>query len=128
MKQRMNTTYIAALFALPAIWVAQMTASNIFTTNVCYPGQAPLQTPQWDALTPMLMAVNVACILCALVSIAYISKLWNRHRIDGKSDTAEVGRSNFLLLAGLLTNLVFAVAIAFTSCAVIFVSPCALWR
>jgi len=122
---------IVSLFGAPAAWVAQMSLSEPLAAYGCYPHEAPLPTPLWASLPAILITISLACLAAGLVS-GYIARgLWKQastgHAIAAGSGSFDGGQGRFLGILGLLSSFVFIIAILFTSCAVILVSPCSPW-
>jgi hypothetical protein len=125
---------LIGLFGAPVIWVIQMWLSESLAAYACYPHQAPLSTPLWNSLLLILALISIMCLTGGLLSgfIAWIT--WRRVERERKFpgndknilDVSE-GRRRFLSMLGLMSSLIFIVAIIFTGCAVIFVSPCSSW-
>ena len=124
---------IISLFGAPTAWVAQMSLSEPLAAYGCYPHEAPLPAPLWASLPAILLAISLACLAVGLVS-AYIA--WNSwRRINNRLALAtrsggrflDEGQGRFLAILGQLSSFVFIIAILFTGCAVILVSPCSPW-
>ena len=124
---------IISLFGAPAAWVAQMSLSEPLAAYGCYPHEAPLPAPLWASLPAILLAISLACLAVGLVS-GYIA--WNSWRRANSRLTLaarsggtfpDEGQERFLAILGQLSSFVFIIAILFTGCAVILVSPCSPW-
>ncbi|KIO50415.1 hypothetical protein [Nitrosospira sp. NpAV] len=125
---------LLALFGAPAAWVTQMSVSEPIAAYACYPHLVPLSAPLWVNLPAILAAISLICLLGGLISgyVAWTS--WRRtgHRFSG-TDTGEAvfevdgGQALFLAMLGIMSSFVFIVAILFTGCAVLLVSPCSAW-
>jgi hypothetical protein len=125
---------LLGLFGAPAAWVAQMSLSEPIAAYACYPHQVPLSTPLWVDLPAILAIISLICLMVGLLSGYVAWRLWRRtgHPLpetDNGKRVAEVdgGQTRFLALLGTMSSFVFIIAILFTSCAVVLVSPCSAW-
>lgn len=118
---------LAALFGAPAAWVAQLSWSEPLAANACYPYQSPLPAPLWPELSVILALISAACLIIGLVSgyIAWSLCRQTHARLLSGEDNDD--RSRFLAKLGILSSFIFTMAILFTSCAVLLVSPCSSW-
>ncbi|HVW65563.1 MAG TPA: hypothetical protein VHB01_11160 [Nitrosospira sp.] len=123
---------IVSLFGAPAAWVAQMSLSEPLAAYGCYPHEAPLPAPLWAGLPVILIAISLACLAAGLVSGYVARSLWKQAGTrpavaTGSGSSFDGGQGRFLAMLGQLSSFVFIIAILFTSCAVILVSPCSPW-
>ncbi|MDD5579349.1 MAG: hypothetical protein PHY16_08730 [Methylobacter sp.] len=125
---------LIGLFGAPVIWVIQMWLSESLAAYACYPHQAPLSIPVWNSLLPILAVISSLCLTGGLLSGFIAWTTWLRakpkRKLPGNDKNipdAGEGRKRFLAMLGLMSSLLFIVAIIFTGCAVIFVSPCSPW-
>lgn len=126
---------IVSLSGAPAAWVAQMSLSEPLAAYACYPHEAPLPTPLWISLPAILVAISLACLAAGLVSGYVAWSSWRQIncrlrllKVAARGDASlDEGQGRFLAMLGQLSSFVFIIAILFTSCAVILVSPCSPW-
>jgi hypothetical protein len=112
-----------ALFGAPAAWLAQMTLSQGLAAYACYPHQAPLWQPQWQILPVLMAVISIGCLAVAVLSGVAALAIWN----DAKQEKPGAGRARFIAALAIMSSLLFLIAIIFTGCAVVFVSPCRPW-
>jgi hypothetical protein len=116
------------LFAAPAIWVAQMSLSEIIASNACAADMKPM--PFLRAHVSALLAiVNLDCLLLTAACGIFAWRSWQVTRRElsrnhGHAADVGEGRTRFLTLLGLMTSFGFTVAALFTACAFVLVSPC----
>jgi len=119
-------------FAAALLWIGQMYSSEVMTSNACYPHEKPLTVPLWSGLPQMLTMINILCLACGFLFCILAWKAWQKARSATHLDTQLVapheGRRKFIATVGMLSNLLFTLAIMFTSCATLLVSPCADWK
>lgn len=127
---------LLALFGAPAAWVIQMSLSEPIAAYTCYPHQVPLSAPLWVNLPAILATISLTCLAGGLLSGYVAWHLWRQaenHRLAGTGKGGNVlevdggGQTRFLAMLGILSSFVFIIAILFTSCAVLLVSPCSAW-
>jgi hypothetical protein len=132
---RVSTTRtLIGLFGAPVIWVAQMSLSESLAAYACYPHQAPLSAPVWNSLFLILAVISIMCLTGGLLSGFIAWTTWQgveRERKFSRNDKnildVSEGRRRFLGILGVMSSLIFIIAIIFTGCAVIFVSACSSW-
>ncbi|MEO6824133.1 MAG: hypothetical protein ABI167_05295 [Nitrosospira sp.] len=126
---------LLALFGAPTAWIIQMSLSEPIAAYTCYPHRFPLSAPLWVNLPTILAIISLICLAGGLLSGYVAWHLWRQaknHRLagTGRGNVLEVnggGPPRFLAMLGILSSFVFIVAILFTSCAVLLVSPCSAW-
>lgn len=125
---------LLGLFGAPAAWIAQMSLSEPIAAYACYPYQVPLSAPLWVDLPAILAIISLACLATGLLSgyVAWTS--WRRtgHQWGGDGNERHVievdgGSSRFLAMVAMMSSFIFIVAIVFTGCAILLVSPCSTW-
>lgn len=114
-----------ALFGAPATWVAQLSLSEPLAAHACYPYQVPLPEPAWQGLPIVLTAISAACLVVALLSGRVAWRLYRRTRAPLLKERD--GRVRFLAKLGVLSSFIFTMAVLFTACSVLLVSPCSPW-
>lgn len=130
-KLRMWRT-IVGLFGAPAAWITQMSLCEPLAANACYPYRVPLSAPLWQSLPVVLAAISLACSAIGLLAGVAAWSMWRRARgklpeCDGQPVIVSGGRARFLAALAAMSSFVFIVAIVFTSCAILLVSPCHPW-
>lgn len=125
---------LLALFGAPVAWVSQMSLSETLAAYACYPHEVPLSAPLWVDLPVILAAISVICLSIGLISgyIAWVSWRRTSHRLAGTETLGSVfevdgGQTRFLAVLGIMSSLVFNVAIVFVGCAVLLVPLCSAW-
>jgi len=117
------------LFAAPAAWSVQSLIDVGLSGYACYPKDEPLADPVWSGLGAALATANAialaVCVLGGLAAwLAYRRSAGERpgsaHHLLESGD----GRTRFLALAGILTSVLFIVAVAFETFEVFMVSAC----
>lgn len=120
-----------ALAAGPAGWVAQLLLGYGLASYACYPSSEPRLTsppPGWSGEHLILLVINVACLALALGGLFVALGSWRRSRKEKEGGALDVGegRTRFLALCGVLTGLLFSVAIGFDTAPILSVPAC--WR
>jgi hypothetical protein len=122
------------IFGAPVAWVIQMSLIEPIAAYACYPRQVPLSAPLWAELPFMLAMISLACLAAGLFSGYIALDFWRRtgHSWTGALQETQVmevdeGQTRFLAMLGMMSSFLFIVAILFTSCAVLLVSPCGAW-
>jgi hypothetical protein len=122
------------IFGAPVAWVIQMSLIEPIAAYACYPRQVPLSAPLWTELPFMLAIISLACLAGGLFSGYIALDFWRRtgHSLTGALQETQVievdeGQTRFLAMLGMMSSFLFIVAILFTSCAVLLVSPCSAW-
>ncbi|MDQ3185803.1 MAG: hypothetical protein M3Q16_04940 [Pseudomonadota bacterium] len=125
---------LLGLFGAPASWVAQMSLIEPIAAYACYPHQVPLSAPLWADLPAVFAIISLVCLAAGLLSgyVAWNSWRRTRHQLARGGNGEHVievdeGQSRFLAMLAMMSSFVFIVAIVFTSCAVLLVSPCSAW-
>lgn len=132
---RGRVTVTALLFGLgagPAAWVVQLLLDYGLSSYACFPADQALEhapASGWAAERPVLLAINLACLVLALAGLRVAQASWRGARLekDGGHQvllaTGE-GRSRFLALCGILTAIGFSLAILFDTAAIAAVPSC----
>jgi hypothetical protein len=117
------------LFGGPAAWSAQSMLDAGLAGYSCFPKDEPLRTPLWAGLDTTLLTLNLVAIAVCIVS-ALIA--WRAYRLTGEERPGSAhhllesgdGRTRFLAFAGVMTSVLFIVAVAFETVEIFMVSPC----
>lgn len=123
---------VTGIFGAPAAWLTQMSLSEPLAAQTCYPHTAPLPAPVWPSLQLLLAAITLGALALALGCTLVAWSAWRvTHAQPGSTGTQTMdvgdGRPRFLAGIGVLTGILFVVAILITGLAVLIVSPCAAW-
>jgi hypothetical protein len=113
---------LAALAAGPAAWALQLIAGYGVSSLACFPHDAPIQIappPGWSAEPGLLLAINLACLLLALIGFAICLRDW-RTPLGGESQS----RTRFLAMCGMFAGLGFALAILFDTAIILGTPTC----
>ncbi len=117
---------LTGLFGAPLAWVAQMSLCVPLAANACYSYHEPLSMPQWKSLPLMLTVISVACGATGLMAMFSAWSMWRRVRTQFPAIKND-GRARFLAILAAMSSFVFVIAIIFSSCAILLVSPCHPW-
>jgi hypothetical protein len=122
------------IFGAPVAWVIQMSLIEPIAAYTCYPHQVPLSAPLWADLPFILATISLACLAGGLFSGYIALDSWRRtgDSLTGALQETQIievdeGQTRFLAMLGMMSSFLFIVAILFTSCAVLLVSPCSAW-
>ena len=122
------------IFGAPVVWVIQMSLIEPIAAYACYPHRVPLSAPLWAELPFMLAIISLVCLAGGLFSGYIALDSWRQtgHSLRGALQETQVievdeGQTRFLAMLGIMSSFLFIVAILFTSCAVLLVSPCSAW-
>nr|WP_228778835.1 hypothetical protein [Methylobacter sp. BlB1] len=117
---------LTALFGAPIAWVAQLSLSEPLAAQACYPYQMPLPEPVWQGLLATLALISGACLAIALLSGFMAWTLCRQTRAPLLEERDD--RAQFLAKLGAMSSFIFTMAVLFTACAVLLVSPCSPWH
>jgi uncharacterized iron-regulated membrane protein len=117
---------LAALFGAPAAWIAQLSLSEPLAAQACYPYQMPLPEPVWQGLPATLTLISGACLAMALLSSFMAWTLCRQTRAPLLEERDD--RTRFLAKLSAMSSFIFTMAVLFTACAVLLVSPCSPWH
>ncbi|MGJ0489793.1 hypothetical protein [Methylobacter sp.] len=116
---------LVALFGAPVAWIAQLSLSEPLAAHACYPYQAPLSEPIWQGLSVMLAVISGVCLAVALLSGFMSWTLCRQTRAPLLEERDD--RTQFLAKLSAMSSFIFTMAVMFTACAVLLVSPCSPW-
>ncbi|WP_143057341.1 hypothetical protein [Nitrosomonas sp. Nm51] len=113
----------------------QMLLSESLTAYACYPYQEPLSTPLWTDLPAILAAISITCLTLNILSAYVAWNFWQQSdnpmidKISTRGQSLKImdEQSQFLAMLGIMSNVVFFVAILFTGCAILLVPLCSDW-
>lgn len=132
--RRSTRRILLGLFGAPAAWIAQMSLSEPIAAYACYPYQVPLSAPLWVDLPAILAIISLACLAAGLLFgyVAWTSWRRTEHQLarsGSEKHVIEVDEeaSRFLAMVAMMSSFIFIVAIVFTGCAILLVSPCSTW-
>ncbi|WAK02633.1 hypothetical protein [Methylobacter sp. YRD-M1] len=117
---------LTALFGAPAAWIAQLSLSEPLAAHACYPYQMPLPEPLWQELPATLAMISGVCLAIALLSGFMAWTLCQRTRAPLQDERDD--RTRFLAKLSAMSSFIFTMAVLFTACAVLLVSPCSPWH
>jgi hypothetical protein len=120
---------LAALAAGPAAWVVQLVAGYAVSSLSCFPHDAPAASAPGPGEHAVLMTLNLACVLMALLGLAAAYLSWRGAgpgKVAGHADImpARLGRARFLGACGILSGAIFCVAILFDTANVLGAPAC----
>lgn len=123
----------AGLLAAPVAWSLQLLIDYGFASQSCFPRSQPLAAPSMGAgaLWTLLLVINVAALVVALIGTFVSYRSWSRTReeVSGHHDhllEAGEGRTRFLAVWGIWAGVWFAIAIVFNTIGVFGVPVCGL--
>jgi hypothetical protein len=122
----------------PAAWTIQTLVDLALTSHGCYPRLFPLAAPMLAGLRGILITVSLAALIVCLIAALAAARMWSRTRHEHQSnsgageqhgpsaallETGE-GRTRFLALSGLMTSIVFTIAVLAHTISIFIVGPC----
>jgi hypothetical protein len=118
-----------ALLGAPTAWALQLTLGYGLAAHACFPGDLPLAAPVWTPVEPVLAAISAAAFLLGLAAGWTALRNWRkvRHERPGSHRhllEAGEGRTRFLAMWGLLTSLMFLLALLFTAFNLLLIPLC----
>lgn len=122
----------------PAAWTVQTLVDLAVSSHGCYPRLFPLEAPILSSLRAIVITVSLAALIVCLVAAAAAVRTWSqtRHEHQGSSGAGEKhsnaaalletgeGRTRFLAYAGLLTSILFIIAVLAHTVSIFIVGPC----
>lgn len=125
------TILLLGLIGGPGAWIAQLLASYIVASRVCYPHDQPLHGIGAESalIWSLLLAINVAALVIALLCASVSYRSWRATRAEQPGSTSHLlevgeGRTRFIAVVGMLAGLGFCLAILFDTVALFVVPPC----
>jgi hypothetical protein len=120
---------LAGIFAAPFAWTLQFMLGSAFSGHACFPKDWPLEDPLWTPLRGLLATIDVLGVLLAIAGLVISALAWSRLRAESGGSPhhlldAGEGRSRFLAMAGLLSSVLFLVALVFASAELFVAPPC----
>jgi len=117
------------LVAAPLAWAVQLQVGYAMTAHGCFPRDVPLQAPLLSGLRMGLLLGSVLAIAIALGAIALSCRSWVHSRpVDATAGRpppiGRDGRSRFLAASGILTSVLFLIAIIFETSALLLSPLC----
>ncbi|WP_175916684.1 MULTISPECIES: cytochrome C oxidase subunit I [Burkholderia] len=107
----------AGLLGAPALWFAQMLASETLASTACYPLGVAQTVPRWAHVGVWL----------ALIA-AWLVRTWQRRHDANVQAATRDDSTRFLARCGMLAALGFVIGLVFTGIVTAFVGPCSPWR
>lgn len=131
-RARVSTSVLlVGLAAGPAAWIAELVVSYAVSSRACaYARQSGLGSgPAFAGETPALIAINLTCLLLAALGGALSYRNWRRTRLEkpGAIQSALAigeGRTRFIASCGMISAIIFAIAILFNTLEPLLVSAC----
>jgi hypothetical protein len=127
-----HSMLLLGLIGGPAAWFAQLVASFVLASRVCYPHDLPLRgLPQdWPAVWSALLPINLVSLAVALACAGLSYRSWSATEGEKPGSAPHLmevgeGRTRFIALVGILAGLGFATAILFETLVLFVVPPCA---
>jgi hypothetical protein len=107
-----------ALFFAPVTWGLQLLLAVSLAGHACFPGAVPRALPLWANLSHWLLAVNMVAITLCLIAGFVAWLCWRRTRAERPGDVHHLlesgdGRTRFLAMAGLISSVLFGLAVIF---------------
>jgi len=102
----------------PFAWSVQVLVNSALSSYSCFPKDVPLQAPTWAGLEPTLLAIELAALVVCIVAAIVAWRSWRRSSAERPGSAHHLvesgdGRTRFLAMAGLMTSVLFFVAILF---------------
>jgi hypothetical protein len=122
----------------PAAWTIQTLVDLAVTSHGCYPRLYPLASPMLAGLRAIVITVSIAALIVCIVAALAAIRTWSRTRHEHQRssgagekhapsaallETGE-GRTRFLALSGLMTSIVFTIAVLAHTVSIFIVGPC----
>lgn len=130
-EQTSTILLFATLMAGPTAWITELLFAYGASAYFCQPQNTPRvgPPPHWGIEWPLMLAVNLLCIVGAIAGALAGFSAWRRTRAEkpGESGTLlEVGegRTRFLAACGIMACSGFAVAIVFNTVEFFTVPAC----
>jgi hypothetical protein len=129
---RRNASFFSLGFGLgaaPLAWAGQSIVGYALSSYACFPGPTPRGVPLFTETRPILLALNVAAIILAVLGGAIAYRNWSATRGEkagGLEHLVEIGegRTRFLAMCGILSSVGFLVATIFSLLAIVLAPLC----
>ena len=119
-------------------WTVQTLIDLAITSHGCYPRLFPLASPVLAGLRGILVVVSLAALVVCIVAALVAIRTWSRTRHEHQASTGAgekhgpsaalletgEGRTRFLALSGLMTSIVFTIAVLAHTISIFIVGPC----
>jgi hypothetical protein len=117
------------IVAAPLAWNAQILFNSALSGYVCYPHSAPLAAPLWVGSRPIMLAVSLGGIVVAIAAGLISRRSWRRTSDERPGSFHHLlelgeGRTRFMATVGMLTSVLFLIALAFGVSVLCLVPPC----
>ena len=126
------------LAGAPFAWTVQTLVDLAITSHGCYPRIFPLAAPMLAGLRAIVLTVSLAALIICIAATMAAFRTWGQTRHEHQTssgrgeqhghaaallETGE-GRTRFLALSGLMTSVVFTIAVLAHGVSVLIVGPC----
>ncbi|MGR3909007.1 cytochrome c oxidase subunit I [Burkholderia sp. SR8] len=118
----------AGLVGAPALWFAQMLASETLASTACYPLGVAQAAPRWAHVGVWLALIAACTFALAAVFAAWLARTWQRRHDANVQAATRDDSTRFLARCGMLAALGFVIGLVFTGIVTAFVGPCSPWR
>ncbi|WP_176157920.1 cytochrome C oxidase subunit I [Burkholderia multivorans] len=118
----------AGLVGAPALWFAQMAASETLASTACYPLGVAQLAPRWAHVGVWLALIAGGAFALAAACAAWIAHVWRRPDDPDIRAATRDDSTRFLVRCAMLAALGFVVGLVFTGIVTGFVGPCSPWR
>jgi uncharacterized membrane protein len=118
----------AGLVGAPALWFAQMLASETLASTACYPLGVAQAAPRWAHVGVWLALIAAGAFALAAACAAWVARTWQRAHDPHAPSVTRDDSTRFLARCGMLAALGFVVGLVFTGIVTAFVGPCSPWR
>jgi uncharacterized membrane protein YeiB len=120
------------LFGAPVAWLGQLIVNFALASHACFSASMSRSRvlPGWEEIWFVLLLINIAAIMVALIAAATSYRNWHSTKEEHPSSSEALletgeGRTRFMAASGIMTGLVFLIAILFDTIALFVVPQCA---
>lgn len=122
-------TPLLALAAGPAAWATQLIAGYGASSLACFPHDAPAAAAPGPGEHAALIVLNLACLALALSGTVLAYQGWRRAGPERPAEhndemPARLGRARFLGACGIVSGMIFSLAILFDTPAILTLPTC----
>jgi len=115
--------------AAPLAWDAQILFSSALSGFICYPHASPLAVPLWGGSRSLMLAVSVIGIVIAIAAGLISWRSWRQTRAERPGSFHHLleigeGRTRFMATVGMLTSVLFLIALVFGVTVICLVPAC----